>query len=151
MRKQGRRYRGLRPFGQDADLLHTVNRLEFAITGVQLLRQVLECASPLVPSRFSPKAGFATRDTRGVRSHSRPLACIRGSTPQFQSRQGRRKVARRPRGAVEWASAATGGRRRHDCFHVGPDLTGLLVSAVRLFLQRVQNNFIQSHVHMDFL
>ena len=32
-RKQGHRYRALRPLGDDADLLQTVNRLEYAIAG----------------------------------------------------------------------------------------------------------------------
>jgi len=32
-RKQGQRYRALRPFGDDADLLQAVNRLEYAIAG----------------------------------------------------------------------------------------------------------------------
>jgi len=33
VRKQGRRHRGLRPFGDDAWLLQTVNRAEFVIAG----------------------------------------------------------------------------------------------------------------------
>ena len=35
VRKRGRRYRGLRPFAEDATLLQAVNRLEFAMAGFQ--------------------------------------------------------------------------------------------------------------------
>ncbi len=51
IRKKGRRYRGLRPFGEDAALLQAVNRMEFAIVGFRNG----DIRAQLHPGKFSGK------------------------------------------------------------------------------------------------
>jgi hypothetical protein len=67
-RKQGRRYRALRPFGDDALLLQTVNRLEYAIAGFHNrdIRNAL----------YRPSAGTLER-RKQTAAVSRKLALLR--------------------------------------------------------------------------